>query len=118
MIILDTSTITQNYVSKWVNGDGKQFDNLASFKDAKAIKNWAIQIQWNNVVGTADAEINIYSTLEKKKTLEKTSVISTISNVDDALIIDMSGIIVAGFCVEIVLNSVTSIDVSIDAIFD
>ena len=118
MIILDTTTLTEDYSSDWVNGDGKPFENLASFRDDKPITNWALQFQWDNVVGTPDAVIKIYSTLEKKKTLEKTYTIETESNVDDAHIIDMSGTIIAGFQVVLELNSVTSIDLSIDAVFD
>lgn len=118
MILLDTTTLTADHSTKWVNGDGKPFDDLASFKDSKPIKDWALQFQWDNVVGTRDAVIKIYSTLENKKTLEKTYAIETESNVGDAHIIDMSGTIVAGFQVEVELNSVTSIDLSIDAVFD
>lgn len=116
MIILANSTLTDDFSSKWVNGNKEFFDNLSEFKDDKPINNWALQVQWQNVVGTADATIKVYSTLENVKTLEHTAVINTASNVNDALTIDMSGIIVAGFNVEVTLNSVTSIDLSIDAI--
>lgn len=116
MIILANSTLTDDFSSKWVNGNKEFFDDIGAFKDDKPIKNWAIQLQWQNVVGTADAQIKVYSTLENVKTLEHTAVINTASNLNDALTIDMSGIIVAGFNVEVTLNSVTSIDLSIDAI--
>lgn len=116
MIILANSTLTDDYSSKWVNGNKEFFDNLDEFQDRNPINNWALQVQWQNVVGTADATIKVYSTLENVKTLEHTAVINTASNVNDALTIDMSGIIVAGFNVEVTLNSVTSIDLSIDAI--
>jgi len=45
-------------------------------------------------------------------------VIATPSNVGDAHIIDLSGTIIAGFNVELVMNNATSIDLSIDAIID
>jgi hypothetical protein len=118
MVILSSTTKTEDYSSEWINGDKKKFEDLASFQDGKAIKNWALQLQWENVVGTADAEIKVYSTLENVKTLEHTYTIETTSNVGDAHIIDMSGTIIAGFNVELVMNNATSIVLSIDAIID
>lgn len=118
MIILAKTTLVENFSSEWINGDKKKFDTLENFRDGRTINNWALQFEWDEVQGTANAEIKVYSTLEKVKTLEYTKVIDTASNVGDALIVDFSGSMSAGFHVELELNDATSIDLSIDAVLN
>jgi len=118
MVILSNTVIIADYTSKWYNGKKDKFDDLDSFEAKGSIKNLVLQAQWENVVGTADAELKVYSTLENIKTLEHTHVINTTSNVGDAEILDFTDVLMAGFSVELELHSVTSIDLLIHALID